>query len=190
MQLTLEEKQEISAILEIGCGNGWLSNHLARHFPVAQVLGVDICEKELLQGQEIFNDQHNLHFCYADVHTCSLPNKFFDIILLAGVMPYIQNLNLLFVRLFESLSGLGEIHIVDSPIYNNNEVERARARSTKYFDKNKMPDMKQYFYSHGWKSIDPFHYQVLYNPTTVVQRAKRFLNGDSPFPWISIQKTL
>ena len=48
-------------ILELGCGNGWLSGRLAKVLD-ADVCAVDINETEILQGARVFGDIQNLCF--------------------------------------------------------------------------------------------------------------------------------
>src|SRR6185369_492378 len=62
----LEKKNEKLSILELGCGNGWLSHQLAASLN-AEVFGVDVNETELLQGARIFKDDQNLSFLCADI---------------------------------------------------------------------------------------------------------------------------
>lgn len=52
-------------ILDLGCGNGWMSNHLAAHTQ-REVWATDLNETELIQGSGVFT-RENLRFVYADV---------------------------------------------------------------------------------------------------------------------------
>src|SRR5579863_3205882 len=53
-------------ILEIGCGNGWLS-HKISEIGDSEVTGVDINMTELKQATRVFGEQKNLTFLYADI---------------------------------------------------------------------------------------------------------------------------
>src|SRR4051794_33766657 len=50
----LAGKKTKLSILEIGCGNGWLSNQLAA-VTKTQVLGLDVNQTELAQAQRVFS---------------------------------------------------------------------------------------------------------------------------------------
>ncbi|HEV8514544.1 MAG TPA: class I SAM-dependent methyltransferase, partial [Cyclobacteriaceae bacterium] len=129
----LEKKNSKLSILELGCGNGWLSHQLAKSLN-AEILGVDVNETELLQGARIFKDYPNLSFLCADIFSADLEKKTFDIILLSSSIQYFADLTLLMNRLLELTKHTGEIHIVDSPIYNSsNESHLAQLRSRDYF---------------------------------------------------------
>src|SRR5687767_2559429 len=49
----LQKKKRPLKILEVGCGNGWLS-HLLSGIPGAVVTGLDINRKELMQATRVF----------------------------------------------------------------------------------------------------------------------------------------
>lgn len=172
-------------ILEVGCGNGWFSKNLATSFSTASVIAIDINENELLQGSQVFKSVQNLKFIYGDIFTCAFEKKI-ETIVLAGTIPYFQNLPSLINRLLGLLSPGGEIHILDSPMYNESQVEEAQKRSSGYFDKQGCPGMKSFFHHHTWESLSSFRYQILYNPVSFGKRLIRFINKDSPFPWIKI----
>ncbi|MEM7040551.1 MAG: class I SAM-dependent methyltransferase, partial [Bacteroidota bacterium] len=53
-------------ILDLGCGNGWFSRHLA-NLPGAEVLGVDVGAEELAQAERVFGKVKNLRFAEADI---------------------------------------------------------------------------------------------------------------------------
>src|SRR5882672_1376853 len=61
-----KKKENKNLILELGCGNGWLSHQLAMAMN-ADVFGLDINETELLQGARLFRDCQNLAFIQGDV---------------------------------------------------------------------------------------------------------------------------
>src|SRR5215467_13900511 len=50
----LESKKTILSILEVGCGNGWLSYQLSR-IPGSKVIAVDINLTELRQAARVFD---------------------------------------------------------------------------------------------------------------------------------------
>lgn len=171
--------------LEIGCGNGWLSRHLAATAG-AEVLAIDINETELLQGAATFNKYKNLSFAYADVQTLSLLTKF-DYIILASSIQYFPDLQTLIGKLMALVKVQGEIHIVDSPVYKTAQQASAKERSLQYFNQQRS-DMHNFYFHHDWGSFKPFNFILLYNPGTLLNRLRRSLSPDSPFPWIRVTK--
>src|SRR5580700_8334304 len=57
----LKKKNKKLNILEVGCGNGWLSAKLAQIVDV-QVTGIDINKIELIQAVTVFGNKQNLDF--------------------------------------------------------------------------------------------------------------------------------
>src|ERR1700761_7726038 len=57
----IKKKGRIQNILEVGCGNGWLSAQLATH-TTADVVGLDLNDIELEQARKLFGTVQNLSF--------------------------------------------------------------------------------------------------------------------------------
>ncbi|MGZ5303482.1 MAG: class I SAM-dependent methyltransferase, partial [Bacteroidia bacterium] len=57
----LQSKNQLLEILEVGCGNGWLSAKMAG-VPKTNVTGWDVNETELEQAKRVFTRQENLTF--------------------------------------------------------------------------------------------------------------------------------
>jgi SAM-dependent methyltransferase len=180
-----EKKKGLKRILELGCGNGWLSHHLAL-MPDTEVLGIDLNETELLQAASVFSHIRHLSFAYADILKISqLPE--FNYIILASCLQYFPDIKKLTGKLLLQLSPAGEIHIIDTPIYESAEVISARARSAEYFDKQQS-GMKPFYYHHDWCKFDHVPIRVLHDPRSLVNRLTGFVSTHSPFPWICIRK--
>ncbi|HEY4209821.1 MAG TPA: class I SAM-dependent methyltransferase, partial [Puia sp.] len=79
----LARKKRSLEILEIGCGNGWLS-HLMSDIRGAEVTGLDINFTELQQAARVFNDAPNLNFIHGDIRSGILEDRLFDCIVLAS----------------------------------------------------------------------------------------------------------
>lgn len=178
-------KKNQPKILELGCGNGWLSNHLAT-LPNSEVVGMDVNETELIQGSRVFTETKNLFFAYADILIASLPYSHFDYIILSGSIQYFRDIGILFAKLFALLADNGEIHIVDSPFYNEDDVSSAYKRSEEYFTSAGFPLMEQHYHHHTWQMLKPFHPKILYNPAIFFNKMKQKVSVASPFPWVLI----
>jgi len=183
------KKKNKLSILELGCGNGWLSHHLASSLN-AEVLGLDINETELLQGASLFKDYQNLSFMSADIFTVDIKKETFDVILLASSIQYFPSLTQLIRSLLELLKPSGEIHIVDSPLYNSSiELQEAKKRSRTYFSVQGVPEMGNNYFHHTLSELKNFNHRILFKPYSLISIFKRkfFRTPQSIFPWILIK---
>lgn len=181
----LEAKKGPKRLLELGCGNGWLSHHLAL-LTGTEVLGMDLNETELLQAASVFNHISHLSFAYADIFTTG-PLPEFDYIILASSLQYFPDVKKLAGKLLRQLSPAGEIHIIDTPIYDSAEVISARARSAEYFNLQQS-GMKPFYHHHDWDTFDQLAVQLLHDPRSLTNRLAGLVSVQSPFPWICIKK--
>jgi ubiquinone/menaquinone biosynthesis C-methylase UbiE len=173
-------------ILEVGCGNGWLSSQLAT-LPESEVVGIDVNETELLQAARVFSHRRNVTFCKADVF-CPLPFDHLDCIVLAASVQYFPDVASLINRLLGLLADNGQIHLLDSPFYEESEIPAARQRSEKYFREHGFPLMSQHYHHHDWKSLHKFHSKILYDPRSLANKLRREIASASPFPWLLITR--
>ncbi len=74
-------------LLELGCGNGWLSRRLAEGLR-CEVCGVDVNRAELAQAARVFAASPRLSFVAGDIHTLPLPPPRFDAIVLPACIQY------------------------------------------------------------------------------------------------------
>jgi SAM-dependent methyltransferase len=177
--------RKINKLVEIGCGNGWLLRHLTTALKT-EGAGIDINLQELEQAVRVFGSLEYLVFAHADILSGVLNEPIADVIVLASVIQYFPDLNLLLSQLMKLLAPSGEIHILDSPLYTIDKVELAKMRSDHYFMESGSPSMKDSYFHHTWKSIQDYHYQVLYDPDTLSNKFRRWTSSYSPFPWIKI----
>lgn len=169
-------------ILDLGCGNGWLSAQLSK-IPGTFVTGLDVNRTELEQASDLFR-RNNLRFIYDDIFRFR-PGHCFDYIILASCIQYFHDIGRLIGQLVALLNERGEIHVVDSPWYKKVDVPAARQRSLTYFS-SRNSHMAAHYFHHDWESVSIFNPVIMYNPDTLVNRVRRRLLGDSPFPWIRI----
>lgn len=174
-------------VLDLGCGNGWLTRTLAS-IPGVNILGLDINRMELEQASRLF-DRPNCSFAYGNIFNDNFPFKYFDIIVLNASLQYFPDLEKLIFRLKELTRKDGEIHILDSPVYKSKELKYARERSKIYYRKTGKPDMIDKYFHHTINEFKSYKYRLRYNPRTLPNRIKRKLsNSYSPFPWIIVQQ--
>src|SRR5258708_4522573 len=82
----LEKKHKPLRILEVGCGNGWLSAKLS-NIPNTRVTGLDINQVEIEQAQRVFKID-NLDFIYDSFNESTFENENFDVIIFAASLQY------------------------------------------------------------------------------------------------------
>lgn len=134
-------------ILDLGCGNGWMSNLLAAN-PLRSVTAVDLNETELEQGSRVFR-RDNLQFVYADILKDGVPEQPFEVIVLAASVQYFPGLGELIARLKKLLTANGEIHLLDSNFYRDAAAaEAARQRTEAYYEQVGVPEMARFYHHH------------------------------------------
>jgi ubiquinone/menaquinone biosynthesis C-methylase UbiE len=183
----LKAKRENLNILDLGCGNGWFCGQLANSFNHSFYCA-DVNLAELKQGRKAF-DSEQLKFIYADIFTAEIPESLFDMIIINAAVQYFPDLKKLTKKLLSLINEDGEIHIIDSPFYSENEVNNARERTRAYYSSLNFPEMEERYFHHTYKELSEFNTNTLYNPASLRQKIKRLiLSNDSPFPWIVIRK--
>jgi ubiquinone/menaquinone biosynthesis C-methylase UbiE len=163
--------------LDLGCGNGWFTNMIADK--VKSVIGLDINETELKQGNRVFKNS-SLSFAYCDIFKADITQKF-DLITLNASVQYFSDLETLFSRLKTLLNPKGEIHILDSPFYKSQtDAAEAKQRSRKYFTEQKELGMIENYHHHTLEDVSSFEIQS--KPSSKILRK---LTGkvESPFKW-------
>jgi len=174
-----KKKRELS-ILEVGCGNGWLSHQLAMIME-AQVVGLDINAAELEQAKRVFAGCPNLQFLYGALNSFGVER--FDVIVFASSIQYFPSLTGTLQWSLQLLHPGGEIHILDSHFYSKEESKAAQKRSQDYFHRMKMEEMNDFYFHHSLASLRGFSYEVLYQPRSFT---KRIFPNANPFYWVCI----
>jgi SAM-dependent methyltransferase len=115
----LSTHKKAAGILEIGCGNGWLSHRLSA-VPGCRVIGLDPNLGELRQAARVFRKQRNLKFIYGDFYSDVLQDLSFDIIVIAAAVHCFSSLPQLMEDALAYLRPHGELHLLDSPLQREN----------------------------------------------------------------------
>jgi 2-polyprenyl-3-methyl-5-hydroxy-6-metoxy-1,4-benzoquinol methylase len=179
----LQRKQGPLKILEVGCGNGWLSHRLAT-IHNSSVIGTDINFTEIQQAARVFQDVPNLHFIYGHIGQGLFEEKQFDIIVFAASIQYFSSFQEIIGLSKQLLHDNGEIHIIDSHLYSLAELSTARQRSLLYYEAAGFPEMKDFYFHHCLDDLEQHDYSLLYDPNTLFNK---FLKNKNPFPWIRIR---
>ncbi|MCC7158059.1 MAG: class I SAM-dependent methyltransferase [Ignavibacteria bacterium] len=179
----LLKNEYIKEILEIGCGNGWLAANISLKTK-RNVTGLDVNITELEQAARLFGNRENLTFAYGDVY---MLDKKYDIIILPSVIAYFEDLQGLIKKLLGNLNANGEIHIIDSPFFD--DKLSAKEKTFKYFKEMGFEEMAGQYFHHSLNDLKGFNQEVKYDPTTFIHKANRaFDRSTPPFYWVVLRK--
>lgn len=178
----IEKKEKPLKILDIGCGNGWLSYRISL-LPGTSVTAIDINCGELNQARRIFG-KPNLHFLHADIKSSEIQPVRFDLILFAASIQYFNPLQAVISDALKLLKPDGEIHIVDSHFYQRGELDAAKKRTADYYQTAGVPEMTKRYFHHDINGLKQFNNKVLHKPSGF----KRFFQKQNPFTWFCITR--
>ena len=168
-------------ILDVGCGNGWMTHFLAKNLKNAQVLGIDVNFTELEQANRVFH-LPNLQFAFADLTEGVLPEHHFDLVLFAGSFQYFSEVARLLDSIKVVIKSPGALHIIDTNFYPNEESRtRARKATKQYYEAMGVPEMAA-FYHHYLRSEIPGVDRRNNLKDCFLQK----IGYLSPFPWMQI----
>lgn len=178
--LNYVESKKTNFIMDIGCGNGWFTNHIASTVD-AEVHGIDINPNELEQAARVFQ-RKNLTFFYADIFKAKTQfSQKYDLITLNACVQYFKDILQLLDLLKTFLTINGEIHIIDSPFYDAPQNQAAKKRTQEYYQQIGVPEMTNYYFHHSNDILKEA--TVLYSPKKGIFN-RVFSSKDSPFHWV------
>jgi SAM-dependent methyltransferase len=178
----LEKKHRHLKILEVGCGNGWLSAKLS-DISGTRVTGLDINEIEIEQAKRVFK-KDNLEFIYDSFTDNTFENEKFDVIVFAASLQYFPSVINVLKQALAILRYGGEVHIIDTPFYTPFEAEKANERSCRYYAALGFPEMAAHYFHHSISEFWGFKYEIPFNPSNPFNR----LFKKDPFYWVTIRK--
>ncbi|MHB8579861.1 MAG: class I SAM-dependent methyltransferase [Ignavibacteriaceae bacterium] len=181
--------KKVQSILEIGCGNGWLSNGISERCGCF-VAGLDLNKEELKQAARVFVNNKKVKFIFGNIFDDIFPPAVFDFIIFAASIQYFNDLDKVLSSVLRFLMPDGEIHVIDSHFYDTNEIENARMRTRNYYDRLGFPNMSENYIHHSWRELDKFNYLIrnamFYKPSKILNRFGKL--RFTKFPWIVINK--
>lgn len=183
----LAQKKSGLNILDLGCGTGWFASKILKE-QNHNFYCVDINFTDLKQGAKVYSSD-NIKFIHADIFAVKFPRSSFDIILLNSSIQYFPDLSVLMRELFYLLTPYGEIHIIDSPFYEDDEVNIAKKQTYRYYDMIGFPQMKEKHFHHTYKNLKSFNFTFLYDPRTLTNKIISLaFSNDAPNPWIMLKR--
>lgn len=176
----LENKKEPMQVLEVGCGNGWLS-HMISQVPGVKVHGIDINRAELQQAKRVFANPR-LEYIPGDPISAALKPGSYDQVIFAASLQYFSSLSNVIDSCTSLLKSDGEIQILDTHFYTVSEIENAKKRSVAYYSSLGVPALSSQYFHHSVDSIEKYPHKIRYRPSSW----NRFLKTQNPFTWYSI----
>lgn len=146
-------------ILDLGCGNGWMTNLLGKKGHT--VTGMDLNIAELQQAERVFGSNHRIKWMYADIMDTPPKHKY-DLIVLAASCQYFPDIHLLTQKLISSLKPGSSVHLLDSFFYKPNELPDAKKRTKRYYAEMGIPEMSNYYFHHNIEDLKALGYKRLY----------------------------
>ncbi len=175
----LAKKGRPIRILEVGCGNGWLSSKLAG-LPGADVTGIDPHRAEIEQAQRVFH-RPNLRF---SCEGFTPGGGDFDVVVFAASFQYFASAADTLSNALTRLRPNGEVHLLDTHFYSGQAAEQSALRSKRYFSDIGMAQMARHYFHHRLSDFEGFPIRILFNPANLWNRLTR----KDPFFWISLSK--
>lgn len=171
-------------ILDLGCGNGWMALNLARR-PDTNIWAVDVNLPELEQGARLAatSGLTNVRFVFADFLKNTIPEKKFDLVVLAASVQYFPDFAELCKAVQRVLKPDGSLHILDSPFYQTPEQRQtARANTQAYYTGIGVPEMANWYHHHLWQDVEKLGGKNLNSGMRArILQQVRWL---PPFPWV------
>ena len=181
-------------LLDVGCGNGWMSHLLATTLatmPGTEVIGLDLNRHELEQAVRVFGQQPNLRFVYGNILDPILQPETLDVIVGASALHYFPDIHHVMAQLLRLLKPAGELHIFDSPVFTSSTIAAARHRTAEYYARLGVPDMTAEYHHLCMDELDQYQPHVAYRPRRGFGRIARLLGRPYvPFPWLMIKNLL
>jgi hypothetical protein len=79
----------------------------------------------------------------------------------------------------------GEIHILDTPLYDKNEIGNAAMRTKNYYISLGFEEMSSYYFHHSLSDLYQFNYKIIYDPKNIFSKLKKI---NQPFHHMIIKQ--
>lgn len=170
-------------ILDVGCGNGWFTEKLARS-QVHQVIGLDLNLPELEQAANVFS-LPNLHFYWGDIFDDIFEPGTFDLVVINHGIELFPDLYELIYTCLQLTKEGGEVHVLDSDILKPHEVAEAQEEVASLYQELGIPEMIPFHHHHTREDLLAFPYKFMHKPGGL---KALFRSNALDWPWIRIIK--
>jgi 2-polyprenyl-3-methyl-5-hydroxy-6-metoxy-1,4-benzoquinol methylase len=178
----LQKKNKPLSILEIGCGNGWLSAKLAG-LKDALVTGIDANQPEIEQARRVFNST-SVRFIYGNFNAETFGKHLkFDVILFAASFQYFPSAKAILQEAMQLLNPDGEVHIIDTHFYTAETAKSSASRSKNYYSNMGVAEMASHYFHHSLVGLEGFNHKVLFDPNNMINR----ITKKDVFYWVMIK---
>jgi 2-polyprenyl-3-methyl-5-hydroxy-6-metoxy-1,4-benzoquinol methylase len=180
----LQKKNRPLSILEIGCGNGWLSAKM-EEMDGALVTGMDANKPEIEQARRVFKNS-SVRFIYNTFNPESFGNFVkFDVIVFAASFQYFPSARAIIDEAGKLLNAGGEIHILDTHFYDTEQAKLSAGRSKNYYTTMGVAEMAGHYFHHSLNCFDGYDHKAMFNPKNWLNR----ITKKDVFYWIRIGPT-
>lgn len=178
----LGKKNQPLSILEVGCGNGWLSAKLAG-LNGALVTGLDANKPEIEQARRVFQNS-SVRFIYNSFNTESFGKYVkFDVIVFAASFQYFPSAKTILHNAMQLLNPGGEVHILDTHFYEAKDAKQSASRSKNYYVNMGVAEMAGHYFHHTLNCLGGLNYNIMFNPRSWLNR----ITKKDVFYWIMIK---
>ncbi len=162
-------------IIDVGCGIGWSTYELAKRFPNANVIGLDLSPNLIKTAKKLFQSD-NLSFQVQDISE-NFSEKDCDVIVLLDVYEHISQEQLPTFHSFlkNNLAENGRVILACPSIYHQNWLKNNKPEALQPIDENVSlknliflaeyldGELVYFEYRHIWRTHDYFHAVVQKN---------------------------
>jgi SAM-dependent methyltransferase len=180
----LKDNPKVNRILDLGCGNGWMSNSLNK--AGYEVVGLDINRLELEQAARLFT---NCTFFEGDVFDDVTDLQFFDAIIISAALQYFKDPILLIEHLKKNLLNQnGFIVIADTKFYKMQDVKSAQLRTQTYYQQMQISEMTSHYFHHQIDILNQLNASVIKSKSIFAEVRDRLKGIKNPFKLYKISK--
>ncbi len=116
VELVSREIEDCKAkrVLELGCGGGYNLARLARNWPNAEFMGIDLSSKNVNDTRKEARDLPNVHTRQADFESLPLPDSSFDLIYSVESLCHARNANQALAEANRVVAAGGRLVVIDA----------------------------------------------------------------------------
>lgn len=125
--------QGFSSLLDVGCGEGVVSNLISKNFPIVRIVGVDTDKEALSIGSQLYP---SLFFVSSDAYFLPFSKSEFDVVICIEMLEHLTNPSKVLVELFRVARKKVILSVPNSRVFRMLNALRLKSR---------MPDHIQNF---------------------------------------------